>query len=134
VLLIGHEEAGSTFRLLLSTLSWFDLVSRRPLPRPDLISLAERLNETEGTDPDSPVAWRAQDPRSPSPELWFGTSDVDEFAERSRALRTSRLDPTLVRRATSDALRASWTFPADEHGGESDPIQAGSSSTASSQI
>lgn len=111
ILLVGHPGAGSTYRLLLSTLSWFDLCTRRPLPRPDLAALARRLNEEEGTDPDEPAAWRAQDARSPSPELWFGAEDVEEFSERSGALRQSRLAPAFVRRAVGDALRASWTFP-----------------------
>jgi hypothetical protein len=116
VLVIGHPGAGSTFRLLLSTLSWFDLCSRRPLPRPDLAGLALHLNEAEGTDPTAPVAWRSQDTRSPSPELWFGTLDVEEFSERSPALRESRLTTAIVRRAVGDALRASWTFPEDPVG------------------
>jgi hypothetical protein len=116
VLLIGHPDAGSTFRLLLSTLSWFDLCSRRPLPRPDLAGLARRLNEAERTDPDAPVSWRAQDTRSPSPELWFGTPDLEEFSERSSALRESCLTPAFVRRAVGDALRESWAFPEDPAG------------------
>src|SRR5260221_3274070 len=116
VLLVGHPGAGSTFRLLLSTLSWFDLCSRRPLPRPALAGLALRLNEAERTDPKAPVAWRAQDARSPSPELWFGTPDLEEFSERSIALRESRLAPALVRRAVGEALRESWIFPEDPVG------------------
>ncbi len=113
VLAIGDAEGGRTYRMLLSTLSWFDLVSRKPLPRPDLAALTAYLNELEGTDAAAPLAWRAQDPESPSPELWFGTDDVEHFAEHSSALRPSRLDAAVVRRAMSDALRASWAFPAD---------------------
>jgi hypothetical protein len=116
VLLVGRPGAGSTFRLLLSSLSWFDLCSRRPLPRPDLAGLCLRLNEAEGTDPDAPVAWRSQDARSPSPELWFGAREVEEFSERSGALHPSRLAPAIVRRAVGDALRAAWTFPEDAGG------------------
>jgi hypothetical protein len=111
VLLVGHPGAGSTFRLLLSTLSWFDLCTRRALPRPDLAALARQLNEHEGTAVDAAVRWRAQDARSPSPELWFGAEEVEEFSERSDALRPSRLPAAIVRRAVGDALRASWTFP-----------------------
>jgi hypothetical protein len=113
VLAIGQADGGRTYRLLLSTLSWFDLVSRRPLPRPDLRALADALNELEGTDAGAELAWRTQDPESPSPELWFGTADLEHFSERSDALRPSRLEPAAVRRATSDALRASWAFPVD---------------------
>jgi len=115
-LLIGHPGslgAGSTFRLILSTLSWFDLVSRRALPRPDLAALAARLNEAEGTSSSGPAAWRTEEPGSPSPELWFGREDVEDLRERSGALLESRLSPAIVRRAVGDALRASWRFPQD---------------------
>ena len=111
VLLVGRPSAESTYRLLLSTLSWFDLCSRRPLPRPHLEALARSLNEAEGTDEGASLAWRVTDEGGPSPELWFGTADVERFSERSGALHPSRLAPAQVRRAVGDALRASWAFP-----------------------
>ena len=111
VLLIGPRAEGASYRFLLSTLSWFDLVSRRTQPRPDLGELARRLNELEGSAPSADQAWRAQDVRSPSPELWFGSEDHALFAERAPALTPSRLPPSTVRRAIADALRASWEFP-----------------------
>jgi hypothetical protein len=110
-LAIGRGRAGATYRFVLSTLSWFDLATREPQPRPDLRSLADRLNEAEGTDPGAEVAWRTQDAASPTPELWFGTDGVEEYAEHSDALRESRLEPATVRRAVADALRACWAFP-----------------------
>jgi hypothetical protein len=113
VLAIGRAAGGATYRFLLSTLSWFELVTRRALPRPDLAALTARLNEIEGSDPAASAAWRTQDADGPSPELWFGTEDLEEFAERSPALRESRLAPTRVRRAVADALRANWAFPAE---------------------
>jgi hypothetical protein len=111
VLAIGPAGGGVTYRLLLSTLSWFDLVSRDALPRPDLASLAERLNEAEGSQPTDSSAWRTQENTNASPELWFGAAELESFAEHSCALRESRLGPAVVRRAVSDALRACWVFP-----------------------
>jgi hypothetical protein len=111
ILAIGREAGGATYRFLLSTLSWFDLVSRKPLPRPDLASLAARLNEAEGTPAESGAAWRFQEVESPSPELWFGSADLELFSERSPALLPSRLEPSLVRRTIAEALRESWRFP-----------------------
>lgn len=110
-LAIGRGRAGATYRFVLSTLSWFDLESREPQPRPDLRALAERLNEAEGCAPGGEVAWRTQAVEGPSPELWHGTADVEDFAEHSDALRESRLEPATVRRAVADALRACWAFP-----------------------
>lgn len=110
-LAIGRGGTGASYRFVLSTLSWFDLVSREPQPRPDLRSLADRLNELEGSDPAGEAAWRTQDVESPTPELWFGTSEIESYAEHSDALRESRLEPPVVRRAVADALRACWAFP-----------------------
>jgi len=113
ILAIGRPAGGATYRFLLSTLSWFDLVSRKTLPRPDLAALASRLNEAEGTAPDAPAAWRSQDVATPTPELWFGGVDHERFGERCPALLPSRLEPALVRRTIAEALRASWRFPED---------------------
>jgi hypothetical protein len=113
VLVIGPQGAGATYRFVLSTLSWFDLVSRKMQPRPDLARLAARLNELEGSTPGEACAWRAQDTHSPSPELWFGRADHQRFAEHAPALEPSRLPAATVRRAIADALRASWEFPED---------------------
>lgn len=106
VLVIGPGAGGATYRLVLSTLSWFELESRRTLPRPDLRELCARLNELEGTAGDAPLAWRSEDPASPSPELWFGRTSGERFAEHAPWLEPSRLEPALVRRAVAEALRA----------------------------
>jgi hypothetical protein len=105
VLAIGARDGGWTYRFVLSTLSWFDLVERRALPRPDLGGLALRLNGLEGTDPAGALAWRTPKVGGASPELWFGTQDHERFAERCPALRPSRLEPARVRREVADALR-----------------------------
>ncbi len=115
ILAIGRPAGGgTTYRFLLSTLSWFDLATRTALPRPDLESLAAKLNEAEGTSAGAQVAWRFQAATSPSPELWFGSGDLELFEERCPALRPSRLEPGLVRREIAEALRASWRFPDDD--------------------
>jgi hypothetical protein len=115
ILAIGHPaDGGTTYRLLLSTLSWFDLVTRTALPRPDLAALAARLNEAEGTLAGAETAWRFQEIESPSPELWFGDAELEFFSERCPALRPSRLDTASVRRAIAESLRASWRFPEDD--------------------
>jgi hypothetical protein len=112
ILVLGPTAGGTSCRFLLSTLSWFDLVSRSTQPRPDLARLAERLNALEGTSEQDEIAWRAQATESPSPELWFGRASLDSFAERaSDALAPSTLDPQRMKAEILDELRASWVFP-----------------------
>jgi len=106
LLVVGALASGTTYRFLLSTRSWFDLDSRAPLPRPDLARIASELDRLEGTASGEEVAWRAQDVGGPSPELWFGTSELEHFAEHCDALRPSSLAQAQVRRVISDALRA----------------------------
>ena len=111
VLTIGPGASGTTYRLILSTRSWFDLVSVEPLARPDLAALAIRLNELEGTSPRDDHAWRAQAMTGASPELWFGTPEHAAYSEHAPTLRPSRLEPTAVRGTIADALRMSLTLP-----------------------
>lgn len=111
VLAIGPQAGGTTYRLVIGTSSWFELVTRRVLPRPDLEALRARLDALEGTRPEDEIAWRAQPEASPSPELWFGASEHAWFAEHHRGLRPSRLAPAVVRREVAEALRARWSFP-----------------------
>ncbi len=113
VLVVGPHGGGAIYRFLINTTSWFDLASGPRLPRPDLEALAARLNELEGADPASAVAWRAQPSASPSPELWHGRADAAMFAEHATWLVPSRLAPKIVKTALFDALRAAWTFPDD---------------------
>ncbi len=105
-LVIGPSASGTTYRLILSTLSWFDLESERKLPRPDLVELCARLNELEGSTAGDEVAWRAEDVAGPSPELWFGRASSERFAEHAPWLAPSRLAPAIARREIAEALRA----------------------------
>jgi hypothetical protein len=110
-LLLARDGAGTRARLVVNTSSWFDLVSRPALPRPDLAALAQRLNELEGSSPTAALAWRAQPTDNPAPELWFGGAELEFFAEHNEVLAPSRLDPILIRRAVLESLRAAWAFP-----------------------
>jgi hypothetical protein len=112
VLVALPRDGGTCFRLLVSTLSWFDLVTRTAHPRPNLAELAARLNELEGTHDGAAHAWRHQAADSPSPELWFGAVEHEHFAERCGALRPSCLAPRVVTREVADALRAALALPA----------------------
>lgn len=104
-LVVGPTDGGTTYRLVVSTLSWFDLPSRSRLPRPDLEALAGALNALEASDAADELAWRAQSATNASPELWFGRSELESFAEHNPALAPSTLPPARVRAALEDALR-----------------------------
>ncbi|MFO1009589.1 MAG: DUF6687 family protein [Planctomycetota bacterium] len=114
VLVLGRGARGTTARFLVNTTSWFDLVSPRPQPRPDLAALAARLNALEGTRDGDELAWRAQPTDSPSPEVWFGRRLHPFFAEHCTALGESRLDAVAIRAEIVEALRAVWVFPDGE--------------------
>ena len=112
-LVVGPAAAGATYRLVLNTVSWFELATRAALPRPDLEACAGRLNALEGSAPQAERAWRAQPTASPSPELWFGARDHALFAEHAGdVLAPSALAPAAVRRVLADALRAALPLPA----------------------
>ena len=111
-LVIGPSAAGTTFRFVIGTYSWFDLLTRECQPRPDLAELAARLNEAEGCRAGDAVAWRHQDPSGASPELWFGREPFETFKEHAGdALVASALDPLAVKNVIVDSLRACWAFP-----------------------
>jgi hypothetical protein len=102
ILVLQPGRLGTTARLLFSTLSWFDLPGKRRLARPDLEALTARLNEREGCAPSDELAWRAQRPLSPAPELWFGRSGVSSYAEHNAGLAESRLSAAEI----ASAVRA----------------------------
>ncbi len=111
VLAIGPRREGTTYRLVFSTLSWFDLVTRTTLPRAALEELAARLNDLEGVPADAAVAWRFHPTGTPSPELWFGRAQHDMFAEHCAALEPSRQAPAIVRRTITGGLRDALSLP-----------------------
>lgn len=110
-LIVGPASAGTTYRLIINTTSWFDIPGRSAGRRPDLAQLATRLNELEAAEGRSEHAWRAQSSSGAAPELWFGAAELDSFAEHNPALRPSQLSPQVVRREVIEALRAVWEFP-----------------------
>jgi hypothetical protein len=110
-LVLARGSDGTRARFVLNTSSWFELVSRPKLPRPDLAALAARLNELEGCAPGADSAWRSQAVESPAPELWFGGAELESYAEHNEVLAPSRLDPVLIKRTLVEGLRAAWVFP-----------------------
>jgi Family of unknown function (DUF6687) len=113
-LVLGPGPAGTTARLMIGTKSFFELVSERAQPRPNLEALAARLNQAEGCAPDDRVRWRHQDPNGASPELWFGCADLEIYAEHAAEyLRPSAQDPLVIKAAVVDAVRATWSFSDD---------------------
>ena len=121
LLVLAPGAGGVTARLLIGTASWFDHVSSAPPPRPDLAALAARLNALEGSASSDDTAWRSQKTTGASPELWFGTTDLETFQEYAGpALRPSGLDPLAIKREVVEALRAAWTFPGGDEEEEGD--------------
>jgi len=115
VFMISPGSAGTTFRFVLGTRSWFDLPPGTTQPRPDLAKLTAKLNAAEGPSQDARVCWRHQEEASASPELWFGTEDFAHFSERAGAVLTrSGQDPLVVKAIVIDALRENWVFPEEE--------------------
>jgi hypothetical protein len=113
-LLVGPARDGATYRLIVNTSSWFDFQPTPRLPRPDLARLAAELDRLEGSAAGDELAWRAQDSRSPAPELWFGRAEAPRFAEHAPWLEPSRIAPREVKARVFEALRAAWSFPDDE--------------------
>ncbi len=111
VLVVAAREHGTRYRLIFSTLSWFDLASAQREPRPDLASLAAHLNELEGVGAEAELAWRAQPTESPSPEVWFGSEGLEWFSEHNERLGESRLAPSVVRREIAEHLRTALAIP-----------------------
>lgn len=103
-LAVGPLEGGATYRLVVSTRSWFERPGHARRPRPDLEELARRLDALEGTRPEDELAWRAQPREGPAPELWFGEREIEPFAEHNGALQPSELEPERVREIVQRAL------------------------------
>ena len=107
VLVIAPTQAGTTYRLVVGTRSWFELVDHQPTPRPPVKPLAARLNALEPATAGGPdLAWRTQGALGASPELWFGRSELESFSEHNPSLAPSALPRERVRREVADAVRA----------------------------
>ena len=120
-LLLGRTAGGTTARFVLGTYSFFDVVSRKPSPRPDLAELAAQLNEAEGCNADAAMCWRHQDQRGASPELWFGLAGLPLYAEHaSEFLGESKLSCEDVKAKCIDAVRATWPLPDDDDEADED--------------
>ena len=107
VLVLGARDGGTTTRLVVSTVSWFEPIRTTRLARPDLESLARHLNELEGAQDADEHAWRAQSSDGASPELWFGTRELALFVEHNDALAPSSLSPATIRTSIERALSPS---------------------------
>jgi hypothetical protein len=96
VLVAFPREGGSCYRLVVSTLSWFDIPGRTPSARPDLAALARHLDALGGATRRADASWHAQPHASPSPELWYGRAELAFFSERNAALEPCVLAPEVV--------------------------------------
>lgn len=113
-LVLATDSHGTTARLIIGTKSWFDLVSERPQPRPDLPALAARLNEAAR-------GWQHQAASGASPELWYGTPGMANYSEHAGVfLDPCALDPLAIKAAVVDAVRATLVFSDDPDDDEDD--------------
>lgn len=120
-LLLGRTADGTTARFVLGTYSFFDVVSRKPSPRPNLAALTAQLNAEEGCATDGAFCWRHQDPSGASPELWFGKAGLPLYAEHAAEfLGESRLSPETVKALCIDAVRDAWPLPDDDDEADDD--------------
>ncbi|QDV06548.1 hypothetical protein Poly30_20580 [Planctomycetes bacterium Poly30] len=120
-LLLGQTPGGTTARFVIGTRSFFDVVTTKPSPRPDLEALCKKLNEAEGTADADAAAWRYQDVRGASPELWFGKEGLPLYAEHAgEFLGKSRLTPEEIKGFCIDAVRDTWPLPHDDDEADED--------------
>ena len=110
VLLLDPTSQGTRCRFVVNTTSWFDMVTREQLARPDLEALCERLQELErasGGESD----WHTHDTTNAAPELWCGAPKQPTFDEHNELLELSSLSTEVLKHEIVEALRAVWVFP-----------------------
>ena len=110
VLLLSPSAEGTRCRFIINTTSWFDMVTREQLERPDLQALCAKLQELEraaGSD----AEWHTHDSTNPAPELWCGAAGQPSFDEHNELLKPSMLSPEVLKHEVVEALRAVWVFP-----------------------
>jgi len=113
-LVLAPGAAGTNARLIVGTRSWFDLVSERRQPRPDLAALHAHL---EALAP----GWQLQSTRGASPELYFGVPGLANYTEHAGThLAPCPTDPLTLKGAVVDAVRAVWEFSDDPEDDEDD--------------
>ena len=118
-LLLGQHATGTTARFVIGTRSFFDVVSAAPSARPDLVALCAKLQALEPGA--SKGAWHHHDPRSASPELWFGHPDMSLYAEHAGEFLIPSAIPMLtIRKAVTDAIRDTWVLPDDDEEADED--------------
>ena len=110
VLLLGATLGGTSCRFIVNTTSWFDMVTREQLARPDLVVLCERLRALERAA-GGESEWHTHDAMNAAPELWCGAPDQPTFDEHNELLHTSRLSAEVLKHESVEALRAVWVFP-----------------------
>jgi hypothetical protein len=110
VLLLGPTSEGTSCRLVINTTSWFDMVTREQLARPDLEALCERLRELERAA-GGESEWHTHGETNAAPELWCGAPDQPTFDEHNELLQLSQLSSEVLKHEIVEALRAVWVFP-----------------------
>ncbi len=118
-LILGQSAGGTTARFVIGTRSFFDVVTRPASERPDLTALCAKLQAMEPAS--SQGAWHHHDPRSASPELWFGQPELPLYAEHGGHYLGQSATPLLdIRKAITDAIRDAWVLPDDDDEADDD--------------
>jgi len=110
VLLLDKTPEGTLCRFVVNTTSWFDMVTREKIARPELESLCARLQELERAA-GGEHEWHTHDTTNAAPELWCGAPNQPSFDEHNELLRASALSPEVLKHEVVEALRAVWVFP-----------------------
>ncbi|MCH2105141.1 MAG: hypothetical protein MK291_00705 [Planctomycetes bacterium] len=110
VLLLAPTALGTRCRFIINTTSWFDMVTREQLERPDLGALCAHLQELEEAA-GGEGRWHTHDTTNAAPELWCGAPGQPSFDEHNGLLQPSRLSPEVLKHEVVEALRAVWVFP-----------------------
>lgn len=119
VLHVLETAAGPRYRYHDRVESWFEVVSVRPPGRGDLRRLAARLGELEAAA-GGEVAWHADPPSTPVPELYAGRAAPQAHGRVSREPEPSRLPVgEVVREVAEFLVEVDERAPQGEHA--SDP-------------
>ncbi|MBI3820137.1 MAG: hypothetical protein HY286_15695 [Planctomycetes bacterium] len=103
VLELQHCADGTLAQLRFTSMSWFDGMSQRRLPRPNLIKLADRLQQNER----GAGAWQSLDPGAPFAALAFGARRKSGIRDDHFDLAPSSQPPESIKKTISQFLRES---------------------------